>query len=383
MKKIGVITTGRCDYSIYFPILKEIKASSSLNLILYVTGMHLFSRYGDSLNSIKKDGFLKIKKVFADFSSDTPLGVTKAMGEVTNRFGKAFEKEKPDILLVLGDRFEMHAAALAAIPFKIPIAHIHGGELTYGSFDEYFRHSLTKLSYFHFVSTKVYAKRVRQMGEAKERIIVSGAPGLDNISKIHTQAKEELEKKFKINFSKPVLLVTFHPVTSEYGKTKEYIAKLLKALSLFSDYNIVFTSPNADMGSKAIRDKIKKFARRNSNAFYVENFGRAGYLSMMKNSAAMVGNSSSGIIEAASFKLPVVNIGRRQEGRIRGRNVIDTGYEIREICAGIRRATSKKFRASLKGIKNPYGDGKAAKRIVAILKRVKLKAVRPKYFCDL
>ncbi len=383
MRKIGVITTGRCDYSIYFPILKEILKTDNLDLILYVTGMHLSSRFGNTVNVIRKDGFTQIEEIPVDFSCDSPLAITKAMGDITSGFGKAFNKQKPDILLVLGDRFEMHAAAISAIPFRIPIAHIHGGELTYGAFDEYFRHSLTKLSSIHFASTSEYADRIKQMGEIKESVFVSGAPGLDNILNSSNFTKEELEKKFNINFSKPVILTTFHPVTTEYENTREYVLSLLDALSEFKNCNIVFTSSNADTGSAIITEEIKSFVDKHTEAFYIENFGRKAYLSMMEYAAVMVGTSSSGIIEAASFGLPVVNIGTRQGGRIREKNVVDVGYKPEEIAKGIKEAISEDFSTSLEDLKNPYGDGKASERIVSTLKNIDLKKLRAKHFCDL
>ncbi len=383
MRRIGIVTSGRCDYGLYFPILKRIAAHPDLELSLYVTGMHLSDDFGNTVKIIQDDGFSIKQRVEILSSLDSPYGIARAMGVGTAGFAKIFRDNPPDILVVLGDRFEMHCAAIAAIPFNIPIAHIHGGEITYGAFDEQFRHSLTKLSHIHFVSTNAYAQRLRQMGEEPWRIIVSGAPGLDNVLNLPIYLKEELETRFKINLSKPVFLITFHPITLEYNNTQTYISNLLDALEIFNDYNIVFTSPNADTGYKIIIREIKSFVSIHPNTFYVDNFGQQGYLSMMQHSVVMIGNSSSGIIEAASFKLPVVNIGTRQEGRIRSKNVIDVGYASLEIIEGIKKALSEEFRISLGDIKNLHGDGKASEHIVSILANVDLERLKAKRFCDL
>jgi UDP-hydrolysing UDP-N-acetyl-D-glucosamine 2-epimerase len=382
MRKVGVVTTSRADYGLYFPILKRMIKNQSLELLLFVTGMHLCDKYGHTVNEIEQDGFSIAAKVDM-LGADSPLDVAKSMGRGTMGFADVYNDTRPDILLVLGDRFEMHCAAVAAIPFGIPIAHIHGGECTYGAFDEYFRHSLTKMSHLHFASTEAYAQRIRQMGEEPWRVIVSGAPAIDNVLSLRTYTKDELEDKYEINLSKPVLLTTFHPVSSEYGKEEEYIQNLLAALEEFQGYSIVFTSANADPNNHVIADRIRAFMDAHGNSYMVDNFGRAGYLSMMKVSKAMVGNSSSGIIEAASFHLPVVNIGTRQDGRIRTRNVIDVGYSSDEIKKGIRKAVSDAFHASLADLNNPYGDGKASERIVSMLETVDLKKLNIKRFCDL
>ncbi|MCK5214126.1 MAG: UDP-N-acetylglucosamine 2-epimerase (hydrolyzing) [Candidatus Omnitrophica bacterium] len=381
MKKIGIVTTSRADYGLYLPIIKKIKSSKSLKLQLYVSGMHLMPEYGHTADFIRKDGFaieseinLKIK--------DTPLSIAKAMGEGTKRFAEAFEESQPDILLILGDRFEMHCAAVAAIPFGIPIAHIHGGELTYGAFDEYFRHSLTKLSQVHFAATEQYANRIKQMGENPAKVFVTGAPGIDNILNMTWLSQEDLAKKFKIDFAKPILLTTFHPVTMESENTLSHIENLLNALSEFDECAIVFTHPNMDTNSRIIAGAIKKFVNDHAHAVMVENFGQLGYLSMLNEASVMVGNSSSGIIEAASFKLPVINIGKRQEGRQRGKNVIDVGYAAEDIKAGIKRALSDNFINSLADLVNPYGDGRAAERIAGNLEKMELKKFKVKEFFD-
>ncbi len=382
MRTVGVVSGSRADYGLYFPILKRIVAHPKLKLLLYVTGMHLSKRFGHTVSWIIKDGFPIASQVKISLDSDSPEGIAYAMGEGTIGFAKVFKKNPPDILLILGDRFEMHSAAVAAIPFNIPLAHIHGGELTYGSFDEYFRHSLTKMSHLHFAATKEYANRIKQMGEESWRVIICGAPGLENILSLPRYSRIELEKKFKINFSKPVILVTVHPVSIEYKKTELYISNVLEALSDYQNYSIIFTHPNADTDNGIITRRIKSFIDRRSHSFMVDNFGQRGYLSLLEHTAVMVGNSSSGIIEAASFKLPAVNIGTRQDGRIRNKNVIDVGYGVKDIQRGIQKVLSKEFRSSLQRIRNVYGDGRASERIVSTLARIDLKKLTPKRFVD-
>lgn len=382
MKTIGVITTSRADYGLYLPILNAIRAKKEFKLKLYVSGMHLSKDYGSTLKDIERGGFNIVAKVKMTLSGE-PKDIGRAMGEVTQGFSDVFSKDRPDILLVLGDRYEMHAAALAAIAFGIPLAHIHGGELTFGAFDEYFRHSLTKLSHLHFATTKAYANRIVQMGEEPWRVFAVGSPGVEGLMQQPVMSKEALTKQFGVDFSKPILLVTFHPVTMEGKDTAAHIRVLLSELARYKDHHIVFTRPNSDTGNHIILKAINQFVKTHSNAILVQAFGHAGHTSMMHYAQVMIGNSSSGIIEAASFKLPVVNIGSRQEGRIRARNVIDVGYAPSQIQAGIKKALSQSFKTSLKGLKNPYGDGKASKRIVSVLSGMDFKRLRIKRFHDM
>jgi UDP-N-acetylglucosamine 2-epimerase (non-hydrolysing)/GDP/UDP-N,N'-diacetylbacillosamine 2-epimerase (hydrolysing) len=253
------------------------------------------------------------------------------------------------------------------------VAHIHGGELTEGAIDDAIRHVITKMSHLHFVATETYRRRVIQLGEEPWRVAVSGAPGLDNVLTMDLVAREDLEARLGLNMSRPFLIVTFHPVTLEHENTDTHLNELLRALADL-DYGLVFTYPNADTGSRAIIDRIRRFATGRPNATLVDNLGTAAYFGLMKHAAAMVGNSSSGIIEAGSFKLPVVNIGSRQQGRTRGRNVVDVECSRERIVAAIRTATSKAFAAGLADLVNPYGDGHAARRIVEVLRSVPMDA---------
>lgn len=371
MRTVGVVTTSRADYGIYLPILKRIQSDPDLKLRLLVTGMHLSPEFGMTARAIEEDGFEIASKVEMLLSSDTPAGISKSIGLGVIGFSQAYSDFRPDILLVLGDRFEMLAAAVAAMPFKIPVAHIHGGELTEGAIDESIRHSITKMSHLHFASTETYAKRIIQMGEEPWRVTVSGAPGLDNLKDVSLLTMKELQDRYSLNARGRFLIATYHPVTLEYEQTEMQMRELLAALDE-SDENIVFTYPNADTCGRSIIQMLEEFSKKREKVDVVMSMGTQGYFSLMNHAAAMIGNSSSGIIEAASFKLPVVNIGNRQLGRVRGKNVIDVGYNRSEILAGIRKALSPEFRESLGDLVNPYGDCNASERIVKRLKEAKL-----------
>lgn len=383
MRSIGVVTVGRSDYGIYRPLLEALRARPDVELRVIASGTHLSPRFGETARMIEADGFAIADRVPTLVDGDAPVDIAASMGKAVLGFSAVFARSRPDLLVVLGDRFEMHAAALAALPFTLPVAHIHGGELTAGAFDDALRHSITKLSHLHFVATPEYARRVRQLGEELWRITVSGAPALDNLHRFPLLAADELARRHRLSLAEPPLLVTFHPVTLEYERTAWQVEELLAALA-DSGHPIVFTAPNADTANRVIREKIDAFAHTIARAQVVETFGPQAYFSLMALAAAMVGNSSSGIIEAASFRLPVVNVGTRQEGRLRPRNVIDVGYARHQVLEGIRRATDRDFRASLEGLVNPYGDGHAVERIVPRLATVSLdERLLVKRFADL
>jgi UDP-hydrolysing UDP-N-acetyl-D-glucosamine 2-epimerase len=359
----------RSDYGIYLPVLRKIQSDPELRLHLIVAGMHLSPEFGLTVNTIEADGFEIGERVEMLLSSDTPEGIAKSMGLGTIGFAQCYARLRPDILLVLGDRFEMHAAVVAALPFKIPVAHIHGGESTEGLMDEAIRHSITKMSHLHFVSAQFYARRVIQMGEEPWRVVVSGAPSLDNLHKFPLLSRGELGERYGFDLSGPTLVVTYHPVTLEYEHTKTHVQELLAALEGV-DLSVIFTYPNADTQGRLIIELVREFVAQHERSWVAVNLGTQAYFSLMTYVAAMVGNSSSGIVEAASFKLPVVNIGNRQRGRMRGKNVIDVGYSRVEILEAITKATSPDFRASLTNLSNPYWNGHAAEKIADKLKGV-------------
>lgn len=369
LRTIGVVTTARSDYGIYLPILRAIEAEPSLALHLIAGGMHLSPEYGRTIEAIERDGFPIGDRVEMLLSSDTALGTAKSIGLGVLGFSESYARKQPDILLVLGDRFEMHAAVLAALPFGIPIAHVHGGEVTEGAIDDALRHGITKMAHLHFASTAEYADRIVRMGEEPWRVTVSGAPSLDNLRTVALLDAAQLQKKFGVPFEPAPLLVTFHPVTRELDRTGAKIDALLAALETTRS-PIVFTLPNADPGGRLITERIRAFAAARPDAYILDNLGTQAYFSVMRIARAMVGNSSSGIIEAASFELPVVNAGSRQQGRTHAKNVIDVTDDERagSIASAIAAAVDPQFRASLRGMPNPYGDGTAAAAIVGRLR---------------
>jgi len=360
------VTVARSDYGIYRPLLKQIAEAPGLDLRVVVGGAHLSSEFGMTVREIEADGFPIEQRVEMPTPSDAPEGTVTSMSYGLARFGNLFARFLPDILVVLGDRFEMCAAALAALPFRIPLAHLHGGELTQGATDDAMRHCMTKLSHLHFVSTEAYARRVRQLGEDPRRVFVTGALSMDAIRCAPKVTLQQFRDKYGLQLERPFLLVTYHPVTLEYDRTDRQIGELLAALHEF-DIPVLFTMPNADAGGRIIRRRIDAFVRSHRRAVPVESLGSEGYLGALSLAAAMVGNSSSGMVEALPFRLPVVNVGTRQQGRVRGANVIDVGYEKQAVSAGVRKALSDEFRSSLRDMDNPYGDGHAAERIVRVL----------------
>jgi len=371
MRAIGVVTTARSDYGILLPVLHAITADPLLRLHLIVGGMHLAPEFGHTVDAIIAEGFPVGDRVEMLLASDTPRGVAMSMGIGVTAYAESYARLRPDVLVVLGDRFEMHAAALAALPFGIPVAHIHGGEVTSGAIDDALRHSITKLSHLHFTATERYRERVIQLGEEPWRVVTSGNPSLDNILAIPLLDRAALERRCGIALTPAPLLVTYHPVTLQYDRAEEHVTNLLAALEQIAR-PVVFTLPNADAGARSVARRIEAYAARHDGTAIADNMGTGMYFSMMRIAAAMVGNSSSGLLEAPSFALPVVNVGRRQEGRLRARNVIDTGDGSGEIAAAIRRAIDPAFRDSLAGMRNPYGDGGAAARIVDVLRAVPL-----------
>lgn len=381
MRTVAVVTVARSDYGLYRPILWRVHEHPSMRLHLVAAAMHLAAEFG-TVRDIEADGFQIAERVEMTTASDRPEGAAESMSMGLMRFADAFMRARPDLVLVLGDRFEMFAAAAAALPLRIPVAHIHGGELTQGAIDDALRHAMTKLSHLHFVATEVYGRRVRQMGEEPWRVMVTGSPAVDNVLATRPLSREELTARYGVTTDPPPLLVTYHPVTLEYESTDRQVEALLAALWAVKR-SVVFTAPNADPGGRRIRQRLAAFAAAHPWARLVDHFGSEGYTGMMAASAAMVGNSSSGLIEAPSFGLPVVNIGRRQDGRVRARNVIDVADDREAIAAGIRMALSAEFRAGLAGLRNPYGDGHAAQRIVEALAQVDLHRLIPKRFADL
>ena len=373
-KRIGVVTVSRSDYGHLRPVLEALRRAPDLELLLLVAGMHLASEFGLTVRDIEADGFPISARVEMLGGGDTPEAVAAATGRGVAGFGEAFARLRPDVVVVLGDRFEMLAAAVAALPFALPVAHIHGGEVSEGAMDNRIRHAITKLAHLHFASAEPHARRIAAMGEEPWRIHTVGAPGLDRLATTEPLPRASLARELGLPEAGPWLLVTFHPVTLEYRDTAAHIDELLAALEK-TDGFIVITYPNADTAGRLIIERIEEFAGRHPRRCRLaKSLGERLYLSLLRHADLMIGNSSSGLIEAPTFGLPVVNVGSRQRGRLRGANVIDVEPSRENILRGIEAAQVPAFRARAGAAANPYGDGHAAPRIVDVLRSVPIDA---------
>ncbi|MCS6765353.1 MAG: UDP-N-acetylglucosamine 2-epimerase [Candidatus Protistobacter heckmanni] len=382
-RKICVVTGSRAEYGLLRRVMLAIAASEELELQVVVTGMHLAPEFGLTFREIEADGLPIHRKVEMLLSSDTPSGVTKSMGLGMIGFGDALEQLRPDLLLVLGDRFEIFSAVAAALIARIPVAHLHGGETTEGAFDEAIRHSITKMSHLHFVAAEEYRRRVVQMGEQPERVYLVGGMGVDNIKHLALMERAALEASLGFSFGKKNLLITFHPVTLEEGSAAHQMEELLAALAQLEDTQLIFTMPNADTDSRVMMQMLEQFSAAHENAHMFVSLGQLRYLSCMQFVDGIVGNSSSGLAEAPSFFKGTVNIGDRQKGRLKAESVIDCLPERVAIGDAIERLYSPSFQSMLATVRNPYGDGGASEKIVAALRSVSLEALLKKSFYDL
>lgn len=359
-RKICVVTGTRAEYGLLYPLMKKIKKDDALQLQLVVTGMHLSPEFGLTYELIERDGFVIDEKVDMLLSGDSASAVVKSMGLATIGFADAFERLNPELLIILGDRFEMLAAAQSALIMQLPIAHLHGGECTYGAYDDAIRHSITKMATWHFTSTASHHKRVIQLGENPERVFNVGAIGIENIMTIDLLTKASLYEQFALNEEYPLFLITYHPETN--GETCG-IFKLLAALENYPQVNLLFTKANADNGGRAINDAIQQFVDKHPNAKLYDSLGQLRYLSAVKHAEVVIGNSSSGLIEAPYLHTPTVNCGARQEGREQPNSVINVVLNKEEILNGIDRALE--FNEQYEQI---YGNGKVSEKIMTILK---------------
>lgn len=369
MKKICVITGTRADYGLLRPLIKRIKEDKELELQLIATGMHLSPEFGLTYREIEKDGFKIDEKIEMLLSSDTGVGISKSMGLAMIGFAEVLNRLKPDMVIVLGDRYEIFAASSSAMISKIPIAHIQGGETTEGAFDEAFRHSITKMSYLHFTSTERYRKRVIQLGEHPNRVFNVGAIGIESIKDLKLLSKDELEKSIDFKLYGKTALVTFHPVTLEKNTSKGQFQQLLNVLDKFKNLKVIFTKANSDTDGRVINMMIDDYIRNNQNkSIGFTSMGQLRYLSSMQYVDLVIGNSSSGIIEAPSFNIPTINIGDRQKGRIQADTIINVNPIEDEIYEAIEIGLSMEFKEKIKWSKNPYGEGKVAEKILHIVK---------------
>ncbi|WCG37230.1 UDP-N-acetylglucosamine 2-epimerase [Aerococcus urinaeequi] len=369
MKKICVVTGTRSEYGLLYPLIKRFYEDEEVELQLIVTGTHLSPEFGMTVKLIEFDGFPISERIEILLSSDTAVGISKSIGLGMISFGEAYERLQPDMIVLLGDRFEMLAASIAALISKIPISHIHGGELTEGAYDDSIRHSITKMSTLHFTSTEEYRKRVIQLGESPERVYNVGALGIENIRNMELLTKEELSEKLKFKIDDTLLLVTYHPVTLEKDSSVLQFEELLKALEDFKG-TIFFTRANADNGGRAINKMLDEFVNNHSNKVKAfSSMGQLQYLSAMKSADIVIGNSSSGIIEAPSFKVPTINIGNRQKGRIQSDSVINASCTQQDINQAIKLALSKSFKEKVNSANNPYEKDNVVNNISLIIKK--------------
>ena len=383
MRKICVVTSTRAEYGLLYWLLKEIKADSELKLQLIVTGMHLSPEFGLTYKEIEKE-FKIDKKIEILSSSHTSLDICAEMARVYEKFAPALAELKPDILVLLGDRYEIFGVAGVASIMQIPIAHIHGGETTQGAFDEAFRHSITKMSHIHFAATNEYANRIIQLGEEPSRVFNIGGTSIENIKKLNLLNKDEFEKSIKFKLAKKNILITFHPATLENSSAREQFNELLNALDELEETNFIFTKANSDTDGDVINKMIDEYVSENSQkAVAFASLGQLRYLSAIKFVDIVLGNSSSGLLEVPSFKKATINIGDRQKGRARASSVIDVRPDKEEILAAIKRAYSKEFEQTLKDTINPYDGGNPSKKMVKILKEIKLEGILKKKFYDI
>jgi GDP/UDP-N,N'-diacetylbacillosamine 2-epimerase (hydrolysing) len=382
-RKICVVTGTRAEYGLLRSLIQKINDDNELSLQLVATGMHLSPEFGYTYKEIENDGFNIDRKVEILISSDSSIGISKAMGLAQISFSEVFDELKPDIIVILGDRFEMFAICSVAMIAKIPVAHLYGGELTVGAYDDAFRHAITKMSMLHFTSTQQYQKRVIQLGESPDRVFYVGSLGVENIRTQQLLSKIELEKKLQFNFLEKNIIITFHPETLSCESASSQFQQLLSAVSTLSDTLIIFTKANADTSGRAINKMIDKFVLDNENAISFTSLGQLNYLSCLQFVDCVLGNSSSGIVEAPSFKVCTINIGNRQKGRIRANQTIDIQVKSDKIIDALNQTFSMEFKDKLIEVTNPYEMEGTSNLILDKLKTGNLNDLKEKVFYDL
>lgn len=381
-RKICVVTGGRADYGLLRWVMEGIRATPGLHLQLVVTGMHLSPEFGATYREIEQDGFYIDGKVEMLLSSDTPVGIAKSMGVGMIGFGEVLQQLQPDLMLVLGDRFEIFSAVAAALVARIPIAHLHGGEASEGAFDESIRHSITKMSQLHFVAADIYRRRVIQLGEHPDRVFLVGGLGVDSINRLTLLDRPALEASLGFSLGPKNLLVTFHPVTLEAATSAQQMAELLAALEVLKDTHLIFTMPNADTEGRVVIDMIKQFVAKHPAAQAFSSLGQVRYFSCLRHVDGVIGNSSSGLTEVPSFHKGTINIGNRQLGRLKAESVIDCASDRRAIAGALDQLYSPAFQARLDTVCNPYGEGGASEKIVKVIRDYPLNEIVKKAFYD-
>ena len=382
-RRVCVVTGSRAEYGLLRWLMQGIKEDPDLSLQIIATGMHLAPEFGLTFQEIERDGFVIDRKVEMLASSDTPVGIATSMGLGLIRFADAIHELQPDIVLVLGDRFELLSAASAALVARVPVAHLHGGETTEGAIDEAIRHSITKMSHLHFVAAREYQKRVIQLGEHPDSVFLVGGLGVDNIKRVKLLDRPELEASLNLKLRTKNLLITFHPVTLEKATAGQQMAELLAALEELADTGLIFTMPNADTDGRVLMKMIEEFVSGHPHAHAHTSLGQLRYFSTIAQVDGVIGNSSSGLLEVPTFKKGTINIGDRQRGRLQASSVINCEPDRASIHAAIKRLYSPGFQAGLAATQNPYGDGGAVNKIIEILKSKPLDDLLKKRFYDL
>lgn len=382
-RKICIITGTRAEYGLLRWVMQGIKDDPELSLQVIATGMHLSHEFGLTYREIEKDGFQINRKVEMLTSSDTSVGIAKSMGLGLIGFADALSDLQPNLIIVLGDRFEIFSAVAAALVACIPVAHIHGGEATEGSVDEAIRHSVTKMSHLHFVAAEEYRQRVIQLGEQPERVFLVGGLGIDNINRLELLDRADLEAALDFKFGEKNLLITFHPVTLEAATSAYQMDELLSALSELNNTHLIFTFPNADTESRELIKKVRRFVAQHENACAYKSLGQLRYLSCVAQVDGVVGNSSSGLIEVPSFKKGTINIGDRQQGRLQAKSVINCEPTRASIQLALEKLYNIDFQKSLRKIRNPYGEGRASEKVVSTIKSIVLDEVIKKHFYNI
>ena len=383
-QKICFVTGTRAEYGLLYWLMKGVQKEPTLQLQVIATGMHCSPEFGLTYKEIEKDGFYIDKKVEMILSADTPSSIAKSTGVGLIGFSDAYTDLEPDVIIVLGDRYELLAASTAALFYRIPVGHIHGGETTEGAFDEAIRHSISKIAWWHFVAAEEYKNRVIQLGEDPKRVFLVGGMGVDGIKKMPLLKQNKLEESIDFNFGQKNLLVTYHPVTLENNSTEIQIQELLKSLGELVDTKIIFTRPNSDTNGRIINKYIDNFVNNHpQSSIAFTNMGQKNYLSTLQFVDAVVGNSSSGLLEAPTFKIGTVNIGDRQKGRLKSESVIDCKVNKESILKAISTIYSAPFQKKLKSVKNPYGEGSGSEKIINVLKSKPLPSELKKKFYNL
>lgn len=383
-RKIAVFTGTRAEYGLLYWIIKKLNEAEECELQLLVGGMHLSPEFGFTVNQIEKDGFPIAEKMEFLLSSDSPVGISKSMGLALISGAEALQRHKPDLLVILGDRFESMAIAQAAMVACVPIAHIHGGETTEGLIDEAVRHSLSKMAHIHFTATETYRNRVIQLGEHPSRVFNFGAPGIDSIVKLNLLERDQLNEAIGFNLDSPYFLVTYHPVTLEVDGAERSLSNLLAVLNEYQGSQVVITYPNADTHGRRLVELLDEYKLANpQRVLLIQSLGQLRYLSLMKYCEAVIGNSSSGLIEAPTFRIPTVNIGNRQGGRLVGDTVVQSGESYDSILCSLKTATSEDFKIRCKQSDNPYGVGDTSEKITDVLLHYPLEGIVYKSFYDL